>query len=301
MDLNPNSHLSAKRGPNMPAAHQETELHSQTQDRDIRANIAVHDRVAESYDSIHGEIFNPVEQQRLAQALRVARDLVTAPAVPRRALDFGCGSGNLTRHLLALDFSVTAADVSAKFLDLVRRRFPSDELTTLRLNGRDLSELADDSVDLAATYSVLHHVPDYLAAVDELGRVVKPGGIVYIDHEPPDGFWDANPELEQFYREGRPYNWRKWFVPSNYMHKVWRLFDPHHANEGDIHVWPDDHIEWHRIDAVLAKRGFELAKADDYLLFRSGYRSEVYERFRTRCWDMRCVAYRKRVEPIAPT
>ena len=64
---------------------------------------------------------------------------------PIAALDFGCGSGNLTGHLLKCGAVVTAADVTPRFLDLVRKRHPADRLRTFRLNGIDLDGL-DDAV-----------------------------------------------------------------------------------------------------------------------------------------------------------
>lgn len=83
-------------------------------DRDqqtIARNVALHDRLARKYETTHGEIFNPVEQDRLVRFLTTARDAIRSDGVPQIALDFGCGSGNLSRHLLDLGFQVTAADV----------------------------------------------------------------------------------------------------------------------------------------------------------------------------------------------
>jgi len=260
----------------------------------IEGNIAVHDRIAEQYDARHGEIFNPIEQARLAAALREAKDFVTSESAPPTALDLGCGSGNLTRHLLSLGFAVTAADVSPKFLELVQKRFASEKLSVMQLNGEDLAGLDDGSIDFIATYSVLHHVPDYLGAIAEFGRVVAPGGVVYLDHEQHERYWQGDPILDEFYARAKPYDWKKWFVPSNYVHKIWRLFDPRHANEGDIHVWPDDHIEWDKIAAVLAQSGLEPVMSHDYLLFRGGYDEKAYAAYRARTSDMRCMAFRKR-------
>src|SRR6478672_11518223 len=90
----------------------------------LQANVDVHDRIAAQFEKRHGEIFNEVEQQRLRSTLARAAGLATSKSQPQRALDFGCGSGNLTRHLLALGFHVVACDVSERFLDVVIERFP---------------------------------------------------------------------------------------------------------------------------------------------------------------------------------
>ena len=103
-----------------------------------------------------------------------------------KALDYGCGSGNITNQLLNLNINVVAADVSSHFLTLVRQKFSCDRLSTLSLNGKDLIGVEADSFDFIAVYSVLHHIPDYLAAITELARVCKPGGVIYIDHEQND-------------------------------------------------------------------------------------------------------------------
>jgi ubiquinone/menaquinone biosynthesis C-methylase UbiE len=259
--------------------------------RQVARNVAIHDRIARRYEAIHGEIFNPVEQERLREALGTARDLVRTDEGTLKALDFGCGSGNLSRHLVDLGMDVTAADVSRGFLDLVASRYP--QVTTHWLVAGNTAGLADASFDLVATYSVLHHIPDYLAAVAEMARVCKPGGVVVIDHEPCEAYWKPNPEYDAFRKAALSFDWRKYLTPSNYLHRLRRFFDPRHSNEGDIHVWPDDHIEWERVKAVMAGSGFEIAVEEDYLLYRSLYRRHVYERYAGRCADMKVMIFRK--------
>jgi 2-polyprenyl-3-methyl-5-hydroxy-6-metoxy-1,4-benzoquinol methylase len=260
--------------------------------RQIERNVAIHDKLARKYDALHGEIFNNVEQLRLYSALEKARDAVRTGADPVEALDFGCGSGNLTRHLLSLGVNVTAADVSQGFLDLVRSRYA--QAKTLLMNGNDLSNIADESFDLIATYSVLHHIPDYLAAVSELARVCRTGGVIMIDHEQNEAFWRGPPVYAEFQKAALRVDWRKYLTPSNYIHRVRRLFNPRHSNEGDIHVWPDDHIEWDKITGLLADYGFEVILEEDYLLFRRLYRPEVYAEYAGRCSDTKLMIFRKR-------
>jgi len=272
--------------------------------RAIAHNRRAHDRVAGIYDARHPEIFNDVEQERLARVLRRAAALAgEGRAGPLRALDVGCGTGNLTRQLVALGAHVTAADLSPKLLAEVARRFgASGQVATVALNGRDLDPLPDGAFDLAATYSVLHHVPDYAALVAEMARVVRPGGIVFIDHERSDASW-ASAEYQAFLREAitRPprRRWWYWFQPSRYWKRIrpaleWqRWLDARWMPEGDLHIWPDDHVEWTRVQRALAERGCVVIEREEYLLYEPRYRRDVWESWRTRCSDMRMVIARR--------
>jgi SAM-dependent methyltransferase len=262
----------------------------------IRQNIRIHDRIAGKYDGRHPEIFNPREQSRLRATL--ARALEGVQSGGRRALDFGCGSGNLTRHLLDLGCQVVAADVSPKFLELARRQFAGAPLSTLPLNGVDLAELEDGLFDLVATYSVLHHVPDYLKAVAEMARVTRAGGVLVIDHEVNPRYWSQDPIYAEFVERARgPKTWRRYLKLENYVARARLLIDPDYYDEGDIHVHPDDHIEWDRISALLAASGFEILFEQDYLVYRANYPPELYELYRERCTDMRVMAFRKMGPP----
>lgn len=261
-------------------------------DDQIARNAEIHDRIALRYDRQHSEIFNDREQARLASSLDAAVSAVQSATGRVSALDMGCGTGNLTRHLLALDCSVVAADLSQSFLDLITNRFAGRPVQVARLNGRDLAQFADRQFDLVATYSVLHHIPDYLAAVREMGRVCATGGVVYIDHEADEDAWVESPERRRYRSEVARTDWRKFLRPINYYGKVRRLFEPRYANEGDIHVWADDHIEWERIREALGS-DFEVVLDNRFLLFDALFRPEVYERYRDRLTDMRVMAFRR--------
>ena len=225
--------------------------------REIEHNRRAHDRVAGVYDQRHPEIFNDIEQARLARVLSHAASLAhDGRSGPLRALDVGCGTGNLTRQLVALGARVTAADLSRELLAEITRRFgASGQVTTLALNGRNLEPIPDGAFDLAVVYSVLHHVPDYAALVGEMARVVRPGGIVLIDHERSDASWTSAP-YQTFLREAVTppprRRWWYWLQPSRYWKRLrpaleWqRWFDARWMPEGDLHIWADDHIEWRR-------------------------------------------------------
>ena len=266
----------------------------ETAHRQLLFNVSIHDRLAKVYEDRHGEIFNDVEQGRLRTALTRALRQVRSGSPLMTALDFGCGSGNLTQHLLQCGAEVIACDVSPRFLELVSRRFDGLPVRPHRLNGLDLSEIATDSIDFVGAYSVLHHIPDYLGALKEMARVCRPGGVIYLDHEHSPAYWEHDPVYIQFVQEAARVDWRKFCVWQNYVGKIRRLFNPRFANEGDIHVWPDDHIEWPQIEAVLSDTGCEVVLREDYLLYRRIYRAEVYDRYKDRCVDQRLLVARKR-------
>jgi SAM-dependent methyltransferase len=261
------------------------------------------------YERVHPEIFNPVEQRRLRQALGDAVAALAKPAAEVRALDVGCGTGNVTRHLIDLGVRVVAADVSPHFLRLVRRRFGSSgRLDTVLLNGQDLAGVEDGSFDLTCAYSVLHHVPDYLAMVDEMARVVRPGGLVFLDHEANQNFWDKSSCFWQLLRAAEdhrrsrrgPWNplrwpWQRYLQPSKYYRRVRRWINPSYPwdVEGDIHVWEFDHVEWGLVEERLGAEGCEIVSREDYLGYSSEYPDPVWERFKGGCTNMRLVVARR--------
>lgn len=255
----------------------------------IKQNIEAHDRVADSYADAHGEIYNPTEQARLHAALGRAMSAVRSGGA--RALDFGCGAGNLSDHLKDLGARVVAADVSPGFL----QRMGARGFETARLNGTDLREFPDASFDLVATYSVLHHVPDYLAAVREMARVLKPGGVLYIDHEHAPAVWTKDIMYGLYthaFNPPRSFAARltNLLKPSWYVLRWKLLQNPRYAPEGDIHVWPDDHIEWDRVEQAA---GLQVLERTDYLLRRRVCPQVIYEQFKDHCVDMRVFIARK--------
>jgi ubiquinone/menaquinone biosynthesis C-methylase UbiE len=275
----------------------------------VERSVRAYERASRRYERHHPEIFNDVEQGRLKDALgRALAAVRSAEGREPLVLDFGCGTGNLTRLLLGLEARVLAADVSPEFLRIVERRFGSTgRVQTMRLNGVDMEELGDGSVDMVAAYSVLHHVPDYVAIVDEMQRVLRPGGVVFVDHEVTEAWWDKDSCAERFkiaVREAqlnRPGLWnparRRWqraLVPRNYVERWRRWRDPGYPlnAEGDIHVWAWDHIEWPLIRASLERRGSQILLEEDYLHYSADFPRELWQRHAASCSDMRLLVAR---------
>jgi len=267
---------------------------------EINRNIKAHDSISDDYERMHSEIFNPIEQERLRKALDFCSLQVGTGAAKKTALDYGCGSGNLSSHLIQLGFSVISADVSRNFLKKTAEKFASTgTCRALMVNGSDLSGVKDGVFDLSAAYSVLHHVPDYLGLIKELIRVTRPGGIIYLDHERNDSFWEHDPTYIEFLKKAKSKTKfslkdfiQKYTRPSNYIDGLLRFFRPRYQREGDIHVWPDDHIEWEEVEKILSGSCCRILLKQNYLLFNK-YPRDIYHDFKDKCSDYRLIAARK--------
>ena len=275
--------------------------HSTENGRLIEHNAVAHDIAARHYDSKHVEIFNPLEQARLAAT--VAEAVALAGRAGPEVLDVGAGTGNLGLKFLAAGCTVTAADVSAQSLERLSRKAPAGAaLKTQVLTGERLP-FADASFDIACCYSVLHHIPDYLLTVREMARVVRPGGLLYIDHESSPRSWSNDPILAE-YRKLTRLTLREHvlsllrtgeaFTPAFAKTIYLKAFvNRRYEREGDIHVWPDDHVEWDKVAEAMAAHGVRIERTQEYLHFVPRGGVELYERFRNRCSDMQFVFARK--------
>lgn len=273
--------------------------------RRIAENRAAHDRLGAAYDARHPEIFNEIEQARLVASVgrAVAAIASATPVAERVMLDIGAGTGNLTDKLLAHAGRVVASDLSERMVrDLARRHAAAGRVEAMVLNGRDLRPIADGSVDLVGAYSVLHHVPDYLALVEEMARVVCPGGVLLLEHEKAPQYWTPSAALTDFL-EGAvvwPAKRLSRFIdPRRYWARVrpllvWqRWTDPRWMPEGDLHIWPDDHLDWAAIDARLRAGGCEPVSVEDHLAYEPRFDRAAWERARHVAADTRVLLARK--------
>jgi len=99
------------------------------------------------------------------------------PGLPRhRVLDLAAGTGALTRPLLAAGHVVLATDPSLPMLTRLRRRSPGARVAAVAGTAEQLP-LRADAVD-AVTIATAYHWFDTDLAVPELGRVLRPGGVL---------------------------------------------------------------------------------------------------------------------------
>ena len=111
----------------------------------------------------------------------VAREFLPWLTVPAEKdwLDVGCGTGALTQVILETSEprTVRGIDPSPGFVEYARDRTP-DQRASFEVGDAQAIPVVDASVDAAVAGLVLNFVPDVSAAVGEMTRVVRSGGVV---------------------------------------------------------------------------------------------------------------------------
>jgi len=108
-------------------------------------------------------------------------------------LDLGCGTGFLID--LAVDYfdEIHGVDITPAMLAQVDT---SSGKVTVHNTVVEKLPFEDNSFDFVSAYSFIHHLLDYRTALREAARVLRPGGICYIDLEPNRLFWKAMVDLD---------------------------------------------------------------------------------------------------------
>jgi len=95
-----------------------------------------------------------------------------------RVLDVGASTGIIDAHLSNYFGSITGIDIDTKAIDHAKRSF---ERNNLFFNDGDALNLQvhDESVDVVICSQVYEHVPNARKMMDEIFRVLRPGGACY--------------------------------------------------------------------------------------------------------------------------
>jgi ubiquinone/menaquinone biosynthesis C-methylase UbiE len=155
----------------------------------VRSNIAVHTKMADSYvrEEPH---YRPENQAKVrANLVRLAEQTGTG-----RMLDIGCGAGFMIDRARDVFDEIHGVDPTRAMLDQVDL---SGGNVTLHEGVAESLPFDDASFDLVTAYSVFHHLADHRPVLAEAARVLRRGGVLYIDLEPNQAFWRAIERVEK--------------------------------------------------------------------------------------------------------
>jgi len=99
-------------------------------------------------------------------------------------LDFGCGSGNFTiaaARIVGEKGKVYTQDIHPLAIEAVKKKVAKEKLSNVTTILSDVDTgLPDQSVDVVLLYRTFYLVKDKQGLLDELHRVIKPGGILSV-------------------------------------------------------------------------------------------------------------------------
>jgi SAM-dependent methyltransferase len=118
---------------------------------------------------------------------RRVRDILRFRRPPGRALDIGCGKGEVALALRQAGFEATGTDMKSRLVAYLQAHYPEVEWRCARtsnlpgLSGR---------FDVLTMYHVLEHVADPGAELATVMRLANPGALIVIE-VPHVGGWEA--------------------------------------------------------------------------------------------------------------
>ena len=111
---------------------------------------------------------NPIHQ-RLLKAYILAKDYVKGDL-----LELGCGEGRGIHELSPLVNSYTAVDKIGEVVDRLEKQYP--DINFIHTNIPPFQDLKDNSFDWVVSFQVIEHIREDRYFLEEIYRVLKPGG-----------------------------------------------------------------------------------------------------------------------------
>jgi ubiquinone/menaquinone biosynthesis C-methylase UbiE len=176
------------------------------------------DKGAKTYDQ-----FLPVTQHYAKKIISWHQEWNLSPVT---ILDVACGTGSFA-HLAAHEYPqafITAVDYSQGMVDILKAKSQELQLATpisaLVQDGQNMDAISSDTFDLSVSIFGLIFFPDRTRGWQELYRVTKPGGHVFVaTWKDPDSLNIVEQAIERI--TGKPP------IPTNEMLTVRSCADPH--------------------------------------------------------------------------
>jgi ubiquinone/menaquinone biosynthesis C-methylase UbiE len=152
----------------------------------------------------HGHHESVLRSHRWRTAQNSAGFLLEHLSPGQDLLDVGCGPGTITTELAALTAPgrTVGIDLSADVIETARRWQAERGLSSVDFEPGNVYELAfaDSSFDVVYAHQVLQHLSDPVAALVEMRRVLRDGGVLAVRDSDYDAFvWAPDdPRLDRW-------------------------------------------------------------------------------------------------------
>jgi ubiquinone/menaquinone biosynthesis C-methylase UbiE len=172
-----------------------------------------------AYDVWHQRVFESAPEHEDASSpwYQLVRERL-GPVAGLRILEVACGRGGFVHELARAGAHVTGCDFSASALRISQQKLlvPAAPASPPLVQG-DAQKLpfADHSFDLVISCETIEHVPDAQRAVQEMFRVTRPGGRLFLTTPNYLNFMGLYEIYAKFRhprrKDDQPFDRRQWF------------------------------------------------------------------------------------------
>ncbi len=152
---------------------------------------------------------NPVRVRIQGLIIRWIKDLIDIPP-QARILEIGCGrgAGACLLHDHFHPASLHAFDLDHRMIQMGQKYLGPEHRERIALYVGDAQTLPyrDGTMDAVFGFGVLHHLPDWRGGLKEIARVLKPGGIYFLEEFYPQFYQNflarrlfLHPEHDRFF------------------------------------------------------------------------------------------------------
>jgi ubiquinone/menaquinone biosynthesis C-methylase UbiE len=161
------------------------------------------EKVADNWDQMRRGFFSD-------KVRKVAVSKVDIQA-GKLAADIGAGTGFITEELVGNGLKVIAIDQSKAMLEEMEKKFGHFDTVEYRIGEFDNLPLQNETVDYIFANMYLHHVDSPQVAIEEMVRVLKPGGKVVITDMDEHEFDFLKKEQHDFWMGFNREDIERWF------------------------------------------------------------------------------------------
>jgi len=107
----------------------------------------------------------------------IRREVVTRIPAQSKILEVGCGHGEVLWSCYRPESMMTGVDINPNSVAIARHRFEGKPNVTFLEGDVRKMDLKDGSFDCILCTEVVEHIPDPTDVLNEISRLLKPGGI----------------------------------------------------------------------------------------------------------------------------
>ena len=151
--------------------------------------------IAEFFDEMSQERNKKIQANPIVeyeQNVRTATVLdFLSPGQGEKILDIGCGNARDISYMVEQGAQVIGVDISEGMVAEAKMDLEKHGYENITLESGDATQMsyADGEFDKVLCSEVIEHIPDAEKALDEMWRVLKPGGILILSTPNPNSWY----------------------------------------------------------------------------------------------------------------